>query len=216
MRNDEAVDGSFADPRMAGLLAFNQNRKRTSRENLLVAAAKLFCRDGYAAISVEDITAEAGVSRITYYRHFPTKAAMAMELFNRAAGEAAPHMVAIGAQDYRDRATVVAWITDFFAVNREMRGILRVLNQANVEETGFSEQVRPYISDLIAALGKTIPAFDVTPDRSIDQRRWVKGWLLIYTILDQSNHAATTSGPASNPMMIEVLADDFLDFVTGR
>ena len=36
--------------------------------------------------------------------------------------------------------------------------------------------------------------------------------LPIYTILDQRNHAATTEGVAANSMMIEVLADSFLDF----
>ena len=206
----------LASPRLAGLFAYNGNRKQNSRENLLLAATELFCRKGYAAVSVEDITTEAGVSRITYYRHFPTKSAMALELFKRAADIAAPHMLAIGARDYRDRATVIAWLSDFFDLNRDMQGILRVLSQANVEEAGFSKAVRPYIFDMVKALGGYIRAFDVNPDNPNDQRRWVKAWLLIYTILDQSNHAATTDGVAANPMMIEVLADSFIDFVSGE
>jgi AcrR family transcriptional regulator len=212
---DETLVRSNTDPRMAGLLAFLQQRKQSSREKLLAAAIKLFCRDGYAAVTIEDITDEAGVSRITYYRHFPTKSAVALELFKQAAAEGAPRVLAIGALDYRDRPTVVQWLADLFAADRDMQGILRVLSQANVEEADFSKQVQPFIFELIAALGRQIPAFDVDPDQPCDQRRWVKAWLLIYTILDQSNHAATRSGVATNPMMIEVLADSFLDFVRG-
>ena len=213
MLGEGAEIPSTIDPRLAGLFAYNGQRKQTSRENLLLAATELFCRKGYAAVAVEDITSEAGVSRVTFYRHFPTKAAVALELFQRAGEVSAPRMLAIGARDFRDRAIVVDWLRDFFALNLEMRGILRVLSQANVEEADFSKQVRPYMYDLVTALGSSIPAFAVDPDRPEDQRRWVKAWLLIYTILDQSNRAATTESVSANPEMIEVLADDFIGFV---
>jgi AcrR family transcriptional regulator len=210
---DDDTDGA-GDPRLAGMLAYNQQRKKSSRENILSAAIRLFCANGYADVAIEDITAEAGVSRITYYRHFPSKAAIALELFQRAAAEGAPRMLAIGAFDYRDRPTVVRWLTDFFAADRDMQGILRVLSQANIEEADFSKQVQPFIFDLISALGKKIPAFDLDRNKPGDQRRWVEAWLLIYTILDQSNHAATRSGIAASPIMIEILADNFLVFLS--
>ena len=203
------------DPRMAGLRAFNQHRKASSRENLLSAAITLFCREGYAAVGIEEIAREAGVSRVTFYRHFPTKAAVALELFQRVSAEGTPRMLQIASLDWRDRDTVRQWLADFFAADRDMQGILRVLSQANIEETDFSQAVQPFIFNLIAAFGKSIPAFAVDPDSPADQRRWVRAWLLIYTILDQSNRAATRSGMASNPMMIEVLADSFLGFVRG-
>ncbi len=215
MQDDNVSLVPAPDPRMAGLLAFNQNRKASSRENLLAAAITLFCRDGYASVGIEEIAREAGVSRVTFYRHFPTKTALALELFQRAAAEGAPRMLQIAALDYRDRETVVQWLTDFFAADQDIRGILHVLSQANIEEADFSQAVQPFIYNLVAALGKTIPAFAVDAVLPADQRRWVRAWLLIYTILDQSNHAATRSGMANNPMMIEVLADSFIDFVSG-
>ena len=211
----DATDEGAVDPRIAGLLAFNHSRKLDSREKLLLAATTLFCRDGYAAVSIEHITAEAGVSRVTFYRHFTAKSAVALELFERAAEQSAPRMLAIGGRDWRDRATVVAWLEEFFALNRDMQGILRVLSQANVLEADFSRDVRPYIFGMIEGLGRAIPAFAIDPDAPGDQRRWVRAWLLLYTILDQSNHAATRFGIAANPMMIEVLADNFLEFVNG-
>ena len=214
MTDLETADHRGVDPRIAGLLAFNQNRKQDSREKLLIAATTLFCRDGYAAVSIEHITAEAGVSRVTFYRHFTAKSAVALELFERAAEQAAPRMLAIGGRNWRNRTAVLAWLEEFFALNRELQGILRVLSQANVLEADFSKDVRPYIFGLIEGLGRAIPAFAIDPEAPGDQRRWVKAWLLLYTILDQSNHAATRFGIAANPMMVEVLADDFLEFVS--
>ena len=211
--SESAEDQAAADPKLAGLFAYNGQRKQTNRDSLLQAATDLFCQKGYAAVSVEDITTAAGVSRVTFYRHFPTKAAVALELFERAGEVAGPRLVEIGSRDFRDRSVVVQWLAEFFALNREMRGIVRVLSQANVVESNFAQAVRPYIFDIIKALGKTIPAFDGDPDRPADEKRQVWGWLLLYTILEQSNHAATTQGMAANPMMIEVLADSFMDFV---
>lgn len=199
--------------KLAGLHAYNGQRKQTNRDSLLDAATVLFSQKGYAAVAVEDITNEAGVSRVTFYRHFASKAAVALELFQRAGKIAGPRLIEIGSRDFRNRATVTQWLADFFDLNREMRGIVRVLSQANVVEANFSDHVRPYIFDMIGALGKTIPAFDIRPDHPDGEKRKVAAWLLIYTILDQSSHAATTQGVAANPMMIEVLADCFLNFV---
>lgn len=202
-----------ANPRTAGLVAFNRERKRSSRESLLAAAVKLFCQHGYAAVAIEDITAAAGVSRVTFYRHFPSKSAIALELFRRAADEGVPRVLAIGSLDFRRRDTVIQWLHDFFAGDRDMKGILRVLSQANVEDADFAGEIQPFIAELIAELGTTIPAFRLDPDRPSQRRRWVEAWLVLYTILDQSNQAATKSGIATDPFMIDVLADKFVRFV---
>jgi AcrR family transcriptional regulator len=43
------------------------------RERVLRAASKLFYAEGIRAVGVERIAAEASVSKMTLYRHFPTK-----------------------------------------------------------------------------------------------------------------------------------------------
>ena len=213
LSTDTPDDSIVANPRLSGLFAFNRQRKQSSRDNLLIAATKLFCRDGYANVGIEDITSEAGVSRITFYRHFSAKSAVALELFQHAAVEGAPRVLAIADRDYRDRDTVVEWLAEFFAADREMQGILRVLAQANVQEADFSKQVHPFIDDLIADLGQKIPAFADCSGPDCDQHRRIKAWLLLYTILDQSNAAATDSSVVESAVLVDVLADSFLDFV---
>jgi len=43
------------------------------RERLLTKASELFYQDGIHAVGVDRLVAEAGVTRATFYRHFPSK-----------------------------------------------------------------------------------------------------------------------------------------------
>jgi AcrR family transcriptional regulator len=45
----------------------------TARERVLEAASRLFYREGIRAVGVDRIAADANVSKMTLYRHFPTK-----------------------------------------------------------------------------------------------------------------------------------------------
>ena len=46
------------------------------REALLAAARRLFIAHGLGEVTVEDVIAEAGVSRATFYTHFPDKGSL--------------------------------------------------------------------------------------------------------------------------------------------
>jgi AcrR family transcriptional regulator len=43
------------------------------REQILVAATKAFARSGFTATGLDDIAAEAGITRVILYRHFDSK-----------------------------------------------------------------------------------------------------------------------------------------------
>lgn len=188
-------------------------RKPGSHERLLSAAADVFCAADYFSVSVEDIAAKAGVSRMTFYRHFGSKAILAAELFRRNAQSAMPRFLAIAQHDYLDRATVAAWIDGVFEADRASGQLLRVFIQANVEEAEFAESAQKLIGDIIAELGGQLPAFALDPQSARDRKRWLEAWLLIYEILDQSNHAARGAGVASDPLVVEILADRFVRFI---
>jgi AcrR family transcriptional regulator len=205
-----------SDPRATGLLAFHQKRKKDSRERLLAAATAQFGARGYLAVSVEDIATAAGVSRVTFYRHFNCKEALAVDLFLRAAAAAMPRFLRIGALDYRDRATVRAWMDGLFEADRENRALLLVFTQAKVEGSEFIRHGHAYLADNIRALGEHIPAFALDNECPEHRRRWIEAWLLIYEIKDQSNHAALGSGVATDPLIIDIFTDRFLNFVDAH
>jgi AcrR family transcriptional regulator len=64
--------------------------KRPERRRALVAAAtRAFARNGFAATSLDDVAAEAGVSKVLIYRHFDSKS----ELYQAALDEVAEQLV---------------------------------------------------------------------------------------------------------------------------
>ena len=48
-------------------------RRPERRQALISAAARAFARDGFAAASLDDVAAEAGVTRVLIYRHFDSR-----------------------------------------------------------------------------------------------------------------------------------------------
>lgn len=47
--------------------------KLSARERILLTAHKLFYREGIRSTGVDRIIAEAGVTKVTFYRHYPSK-----------------------------------------------------------------------------------------------------------------------------------------------
>jgi AcrR family transcriptional regulator len=65
-------------------------RSESAHRAVLAAAASLVGRDGYGRVTVEAIAREAGVSKQTVYRWWPTKAAIVLEALNAGAATIAP------------------------------------------------------------------------------------------------------------------------------
>ncbi|WP_052223596.1 TetR/AcrR family transcriptional regulator [Novosphingobium malaysiense] len=213
---DEAAAGDASAAVPAGLAEFQNRRKKDTRSRLLRAAATEFCERGYAPVSVEDIASGAGVSRMTFYRHFGGKAEIASELFRANSRAHMPMIAAIGQKDFQDRSTVREWIASIFAIDREQRAILQAFMQANVIESGFAQEGHAFIDAIIEELGKTIPAFALDARAQSDRRRYVEASLLLYEILDQSNHAARSLSLAADFLIVDILTDHFINFVGKR
>jgi AcrR family transcriptional regulator len=58
-------------------------RRAERREQILAAATRAFARAGFAATSLDDIAAEAGISRVIIYRHFESKTDMYRAVLDR-------------------------------------------------------------------------------------------------------------------------------------
>lgn len=77
------------------------------RQALLAAAARAFARGGYAATSLDDVAAEAGVSRVLIYRHFDSKAQLYRAVLDETRGEL---IRATGAPDRLEPASLEALV----------------------------------------------------------------------------------------------------------
>ena len=88
------------------------------RDQILAAATKAFARTGFAATGLDDIAAEAGVTRVILYRHFDSKTALYQAVLDRFCAILSAHV-----------ASPVGGFTD-----ASIDGLLRA---ATVEPSGF-------------------------------------------------------------------------------
>jgi len=58
-------------------------RRLDRRDQLLAAATRAFARNGFQATSLDDIAAEAGISKVLLYRHFDSKADLYRAVLDR-------------------------------------------------------------------------------------------------------------------------------------
>jgi AcrR family transcriptional regulator len=73
------------------------------RERIIAAATELFYESGLHAVSADRIIAAAGISKVTFYRYFPTKEDLIVAyLETRAAGERAGIAPMFEGRDWRD------------------------------------------------------------------------------------------------------------------
>lgn len=79
-------------------------RRAERRDQILAAATRAFARSGYAATGLDDIAAEAGVSRVILYRHFDSKT----DLYRAVLDHACSHLVATVGKDEFTPASVDA------------------------------------------------------------------------------------------------------------
>jgi AcrR family transcriptional regulator len=74
-------------------------RRAERREQILDAATRAFARAGFAATSLDDLAAEAGITRVILYRHFESKTDMYRAVLDRACNRLVEE---VGADDFGD------------------------------------------------------------------------------------------------------------------
>src|SRR5262245_38045572 len=62
------------------------------REQILAAATRAFARSGVAGTRLDDIAAEAGITRVILYRHFDSKTALYQAVLDRFCGVLSGHV----------------------------------------------------------------------------------------------------------------------------
>ncbi len=137
-------------------------RRAQRREQILSAATEAFARNGFAATSLDDIAAQAGITRVLLYRHFDSKTDLYQAVLDRMCArlDARVEEPVGGFTD--------ASIDGLLAAAVESPAGFRLLFQHAVREPEFSERIEKFRADITAAAHLQIAA--VVPDRAL--ARW--------------------------------------------
>lgn len=120
-----------AMPGYEGRGGASSTRRNLARQRALLEAARsLLIEKGYAAVTVDEITKRAGTSKQTFYRWWPGKGALFLELYERVAP---PGLLDVDTGSLT--GDLRALLTELFAVYRET-GVGRALAGLVGEMTG--------------------------------------------------------------------------------
>lgn len=61
----------------------SNEKKSAAREQLLVTASRLFFERGFHSVGVDTIAAESGITKMTMYKHFPSKDHLIVAILER-------------------------------------------------------------------------------------------------------------------------------------
>ncbi len=132
------------------------------REQILTAATEAFARSGFAATSLEDIAAEAGITRVILYRHFDSKTDLYQAVLDRMCARLDAH-VEEPVGGFTD-----ASIDGLLEAAVESPAGFRLLFQHALREPEFSERIEKFRADITAAAFGQISA--LVPDQAL--ARW--------------------------------------------
>lgn len=107
-----------------------------ARERILLAAHEMFYRDGIRATGIDGVIAEAGVAKLTFYRHFPSKNELVREFL-----------------EYRHRL----WMAWFVAALQRHGGRSKALVPALGEWFGSGSYRGCAFINSVGELGETLP-----------------------------------------------------------
>lgn len=115
------------------------------REQILAAATEAFARSGFAATSLQDVAAEAGITRAVLYRHFESKTELYQAVLDRMCARLDAHIEQPD-EGFRDDS-----IDGLLAVALESPAGFRLLFHHALREPEFKERVEKFRTDVADA-----------------------------------------------------------------
>lgn len=120
-------------------------KREARREQILAAATDAFARAGFAATGLDEIAAEAGITRVVLYRHFDSKSDLYQSVLDRMCARLDAHI------DQPVEGFSDASIDGLLAVATESPSGFRLLFQHALRETEFKDRIEAFHAGIVEA-----------------------------------------------------------------
>lgn len=176
------------DPRISALRHHARKRNEESLARIRAAAAELFTARGYTQVRMEDLAREAGVTRQTLYRHFPSKYEIALDFMAAARPRTLEVWRSLGSEGPADRASALAWVRAVVA-HLASRPAMRAYVELASSEPAFRSVLADQIDEVIRALGERNRFFAraAADPAGLD---WASAHLFVATLMERSDFIA--------------------------
>lgn len=142
--------------RPGGRTNFQEEKRRRTRAGILSAAGEVFATTAYAFATIDDILRTAGISRATFYMHFETKLALALEIYDGIREEWLHLFEQLVAIDPANHPALRSWMEALAKLYVDHGYITSLVAQLSVIEPSFRERLkndRNVIIDRLAERG---------------------------------------------------------------
>ncbi len=195
-------------------------RQAAKREQIALAARKLFLTSGYSGTSMDAVTAEAGVSKQTLYTYFPTKVDLltniVAEQLARLTLEPPPNMTLDSIDDLRQRMVAFSVALTERMMTPDTIALLRLLLGEAFQVAELRQLVREALpGQLVSRTERLLTQAEAmglvtVPHPNLSARMFV-GPLMSYVVLDGVIGAQDFVRP--DRATLEYLVDAFLTTV---
>ena len=192
-----------------------EQQKQDSRQRILEAAQKVLADLPYALMAVEDVIAEAQVSRTTFYRHFDSKFAIFKELHRPFL--AALYEVYDGLGRHPDPTVeqIGEWVRSFLDFYRTEIILVRAYWHIYAIEADFNPIAENITETICRRLAATLPAFHLSigeGDRAVVAK--IEAHLLLQGINNFGIEAVARNWDLDTDIAVGVLARRIRAFLT--
>ncbi|OON41026.1 hypothetical protein BTJ39_03390 [Izhakiella australiensis] len=111
-----------------------RSRNGAGREQIMHAAKRLFIKRGATNVGINEVTAEAGVARMTLYNNFPAKETLISEVYQQVAAEIMQRLTDTTARKKGEREKILGLFDEIAAQQEDYRGCPMIHASLQAEE----------------------------------------------------------------------------------
>ena len=168
------------------------------RATIVKGAAEAFASKGYAATSMEDVAAAAGITKLIVYRHFESKQALYDEVLEQVSARLRDEFLANIATGRPGAGSVRALVT----VAREDPAGFTLLWRHAAREPQFAEHADELRRRAVTASERLLSTFNIGGGR---RRHWAAATLVSYLVEAVLNWLDEGT-PQEDDELVEILA----------
>ncbi|MDF3310574.1 TetR/AcrR family transcriptional regulator [Rhodococcus sp. T2V] len=137
--------------------SLSEEKRQVTKTRLANAAERVFAEKGYLGTRVDDIAAAAGVSRATFYLHFPSKLELVVNMLSEGKIDALQNFARLNeilaqSDDQDLRVDLREWLAEWQQVWREKHGLYEAMITASQTDPAIEDWFINTSGDLIDVL----------------------------------------------------------------
>jgi AcrR family transcriptional regulator len=150
-----------------------RTRDPARKQRILAAAADLVARNGFHAVSMEDIGEAVGITASAIYRHYESKTAVLVAMFDRVIDQLLCEGQQLAADPHADpRDALIRLIDgqiDFVVVDRDVAKVYfrEIANLPDADQRNLRRKQRLYLEEWVHQLTELRPDLDDTAARTV-------------------------------------------------